>query len=282
MAGSQSGVAAASRLYVPEPCTLIEARPVTATERWLRLRRANGRPLGHTPGQFVQVSLFGVGEAPFSVVSAGAGRDDFELCVRRLGRLTSALHRLEPGQTVGVRGPYGRGFRTAAMEGRDVLFVAGGLGMAPLRALVEHCLAARERFGRLVLLYGARTPADLLFTDDLERWPARGLEVRLTVDRPDASWAGAVGLITALLDPLEVDPARTVAAVCGPPVMYRFVLERLAAKGLPPESVQVSLERQMRCGVGKCGHCAMGDLLVCTDGPVFTWAELRAEREALA
>jgi len=271
------------RLYVPEPAVVVASSEPTAAERVLRLRRADGRPLDHGPGQFVQVGLFGVGEAPISIASAQAeGDPSFDLCVRRLGRVTGALHRLQPGDAVGIRGPYGRGFRTGTMEGRHVLFIAGGIGIAPLRSLVEHCLSAPERFERLTLLYGARTPADLLFTEDLDAWPRQGLDVRLTVDEGDGAWTGHVGLITTLLEPLEVDPARTTAAICGPPVMYRFVVDALLRKGIPPADIQVSLERRMRCGVGKCGHCAIGDLYACTDGPVFTWETIRNVRGALA
>jgi len=275
--------AEARTLYIPEPAVVLATEEPTATVRLLTLRRADDRPLGHAPGQFVQVSLFGVGEAPISVASAQAEGDaTFNLCVRRLGRVTTAIHRLRPGERVGIRGPYGRGFRTEQMEGKHVVFIAGGIGVAPLRSLVQHCLAASDRFAGLTLLYGARTPADLLFTGDLDAWPRRGLDVRLTVDRGDGGWTGHVGLITTLLEPLEMDPARTVAAVCGPPVMYRFVIDVLRRKGVPPDRIQVSLERRMRCGVGKCGHCAIGDLYACTDGPVFTYDAIRDLPGALA
>jgi len=263
-------------LYVPRPAAVELAEQISATERLLTLRPLDDRPLGHSPGQFVQVNLFGVGEAPISVCSAQDGdKPEFQLCVRGIGRLTRALHGLKPGEEVGIRGPYGRGFRTEAMSGQDVLFIAGGIGLAPLRSLVQHCLASAERFGRLTLLYGARSPAELLFEADRKSWAERGLDVRLTVDRAVGDWKGHVGVITTLLEPFELHPEHTVAAVCGPPVMYRFVIRVLEAKRLTDERIQLSLERQMRCGVGKCGHCVIGDYYCCIDGPVFTYDQIR-------
>lgn len=270
------------QLYVPVPAEVEASRELTVTERLLKLRRADGRVLGHKPGQFVQVNLFGIGEAPISVSNAQKpGDPTFELCVRRIGRLTTAFHELKPGSTVGIRGPYGRGFQTEAMTGKDVLFVAGGIGMAPLRSLVQHCAGATEDFGRLTLLYGSGQPSEILFTEELAAWPKQGIDVRLTIDREHPDWDGHVGLITTLLEPLELDGERTVAAVCGPPIMYRFVLSILREKGVPDHQVQLSLERRMRCGVGKCGHCAIGDYCCCTDGPVFTYDQIRDVQGAL-
>ena len=273
----------ATDLYVPAPATLLAGRDLTATERLLTLRREDSQPLGHAPGQFVQVSIFGMEEAPISICSAA--RDDdpsFQLCVRRIGQLTTALHALEVGGAIGIRGAFGRGFPVDEMAGQDVLFIAGGIGLAPMRSLIQHCLAHRGRFGRLALLYGAKQPAELLFSEDLQQWGRSGdIDVQLVVDAGDADWTGRVGLITELVKPVELDTAGTVAVVVGPPVMYRFVIEQLTGKDLPPERIILSLERHMRCGVGKCGHCMIEDLYCCQDGPVFKLSELAGVKGAI-
>ena len=260
-----------SDLFVPTPAAICAVQDITASERLFALRRLDGRPLGHQPGQFVQVSVFGLEEAPISVCSAARGDDPaFELCVRRIGRLTKALHALEVGQEIGIRGPFGHGFPVAELAGRDVLFIAGGIGLAPMRSLIQHCLARRRDFGRLSLLCGAKRPAELLFRQELQQWrEGEGLDVQLIVDSGDAQWTGRVGLITELIPPLPIDPQHTTAVVVGPPVMYRFVIERLRAKGVRPEDILLSFERHMRCGVGKCGHCMIGELYCCREGPVM-------------
>jgi NAD(P)H-flavin reductase len=263
-------------LFVPRTAILHAARMLTATERLLTLRLEDGRPLGHAPGQFVQVSIFGMAEAPISVCSAGAsGRAEFQLCVRRMGRLTSALHELEVGETVGIRGPLGRGFPLDALAGRDVVFIAGGIGLAPMRSLIQWSLAHRDRVGHLTLLHGAKRPAELLFGEEFPQWrKAKDFDLQLIVDEGDASWTGPVGLITELIAPLSLAVERTAAVVVGPPVMYRFAIEELEARHIPPSRIVLSLERHMRCGVGTCGHCMIGELYCCRDGPVFTLSDL--------
>lgn len=280
---SSQGALGERALYLPTPASIQSLQNLTATERLFRLRRDDGRPLGHQPGQFVEVSVLGVGEAPISVCSA-EGPDDpsFELCVRAIGSVTQALHALGPGSTVGIRGPLGHGFELESLAGQDVLFVAGGLGLPPLRSLIQHCLAHRDDFGRLTLLYGAKCAAELLFLDDLEEWgQASEFDVQVTVDVGEEGWSGHVGLITTLIPPLELEPWRTRVVVVGPPVMYRFVIKELNAKGLTDEHIWVSFERKMRCGVRKCGHCTIGDYYCCTDGPVFNYALIRDLSEAL-
>jgi len=262
-------------LFVPAPAVLCSTQTLTRTERLLTLRRTDGEALGNQPGQFVQVSIFGMEEAPISICSVDNGEAEFELCVRRARRLTGALHELSVGDEVGIRGPYGRSFPVDELAGEDLLFIAGGIGLAPMRSLIQHCLARRDRFGGLRLLYGAKTPDELLFRDELDLWAkAEAFDVQCIVDAGDESWRGEVGLITALLEPLDIRPDRTVAVIIGPPVMYRFVIELLLDKGMQPERVLLSLERHMRCGVGKCGHCMIGDLYCCRDGPVFRLSEL--------
>lgn len=270
-------------LYLPSRAVIDEVKPLTASESLFRIHMGDGSRLAQQPGQFVQVNLPGVGEAPISVCSADlACVPGFELCIRKIGSLTSKLHGLGAGDTIGVRGPLGHGFDLELLQGQDLLFVAGGIGLPPLRSLVQHCLAKRGEFGKLTLLYGAREPAELLFTDDLACWGAGPhLEVHITVDRGDENWGGNVGPVTTLITPLSIDLGKTVAAVVGPPIMYNFVIRELADKGIPPERIMLSLERKMRCGVGKCGHCTIADFYCCIDGPVFLYSQIKDIPEAI-
>jgi sulfhydrogenase subunit gamma (sulfur reductase) len=271
-------------IYLPQPARIVDVRQMTALEKLFTLELPNGLSLGHTPGQFVEVSVLGVGEAPISISSSPSrSNGTFELCVRRVGDLTSVLHRLQPGQIVGVRGPFGRGFPYERWRGKDILFVAGGLGLAPLRALIHQVLDERARYGRVILLYGAKHPSELLFTDELAAWAARDdMELHLTVDRPDETWTGNIGVITTLFPRVQVYARNTVAVVVGPPVMYRFVLIELLGKGLSESNIWLSLERRMKCGVGKCGHCQMNHIYVCQRGPAFPYAEIKGIAEALS
>jgi len=235
------------------------------------------------PGQFVEVSVPGFGEAPISVCSAPDERPAFELVVRRAGTLTTALHRLEDGARVGVRGPFGTHFPVdGAMRGRDLLFLCGGIGLVPVRSAVQYVLAHRADYGDVTILIGTRSPAERLFVDEVAAWSARD-DVRLleTVDRGDEAWTGRTGVITTLMPGLSMAPDRTTAIVCGPPVMYKFVLFELDKMAVPPENTYVSLERRMKCGVGKCGHCQVNGQYVCQDGPVFRFADLMSAREAI-
>jgi sulfhydrogenase subunit gamma (sulfur reductase) len=227
----------------------------------------------HRPGQFVELSVIGTGEAPISISSSPTRRGILELCVRRVGRMTDALFRLPTQALVGIRGPYGNGFPVEEMAGHDLLIVAGGLGMAPLRSLLWYAMDYRERFGTITLMYGARSPAEMLFRDELLSLAhVEGLDVRLTVDRdPTGTWPHHVGLLPALFSTVQLDPARTYAAVVGPPVVYTFVLRELLAQRFAQDRILMSLERRMKCGVGKCGHCSVGYKYTCLHGPVFTY-----------
>jgi NAD(P)H-flavin reductase len=271
------------QLFVPQFARVAAVRQLTALERLFTLELAPGRSLGHRPGQFVEVSVLGVGEAPVSISSSPSRSNGaFELCVRRAGDVTGALHRLQAGDRVGIRGPFGRGFPIEKFRGKDILFAPGGLGLAPLRSLINQVLDERALFGRVVILYGARTPSELLFKDELQQWAERSdVELRLTVDRGDEGWTGPVGVITTLFRDVSLYPRNTVAVTCGPPVMYRFVLMELLGKGLSEGSIYLSLERRMKCGVGKCGHCQINNIYACQSGPVFPYAEIKGLEEAL-
>jgi NAD(P)H-flavin reductase len=271
-------------LYVPEPCEILAVSDLTPDEKLFRLLLTDGTPLGHLPGQFVQVSLPGWGEAPISVASSPTREGYFELGVRRVGSLTDALHRLGAGDSIGIRGPFGRPFDPGRLAGQDLLLISGGCGLAPMRSLIQYCEDRPHDFGSITILYGAKNPASVMFKDDLDAWEASArFACSRTVDRIEGGncYRGAEGLITALIPPLAVDPATTVAVMVGPPVMYRAVLVELKKKGLSPDRIVVSLERQMRCGVGKCGHCTIEHLYCCQDGPVFWLDEIEHLRGAL-
>ena len=225
------------------------------------------------PGQFTMLYAFGVGEVPISV--SGCPRREGALLhtIRAVGATTRALCRLEPGGIVGVRGPFGAGWGSSRAHHSDVLIVGGGIGIAPLRPVVRDVLAERDTFGRVAVLLGARTPADLLYAAEIEEWQSRAdAHVAVTVDAAPRGWSGHVGLITALLDPLPVTLSQTTAFLCGPEVMIRVVARDLVDAGADAERIFVSLERNMHCAIRQCGHCQLGPLFICADGPVVTWA----------
>ncbi|MGC8780301.1 MAG: FAD/NAD(P)-binding protein [Anaerolineae bacterium] len=270
-------------IYVPSPAKIVKIEPMTALEKLFTIELPAGQSLGHEPGQFVEVSLFGIGEAPISITSSPSRSNGrFELCVRKVGDVTTALHNLPVGATIGVRGPFGHGFQMDQMRGKDILFAAGGLGLAPARSLINQVLDERGSFGRVIILYGAKNPSELLFRDELAAWAARkDVEFHLTVDRPDSTWTGNVGVITTLFKFVTVSPRNTVAVTVGPPIMYRFVLMELLSKGIPENQIWMSLERRMKCGVGKCGHCQINNLYCCQQGPAFTYAQVKGIEEAI-
>lgn len=270
-------------IYVPSAAKIAKVEQLTALEKLFQIELPTGQSLGHDPGQFVEVSLFGVGEAPISISSSPSrSNGHFELCVRKVGDVTAALHNLKAGATIGVRGPFGHGFPVDQMRGKDILFAAGGLGLAPARSLINQVLDERGSFGRVMILYGARNPSELLFRDELEQWANRkDIEFHVTVDRPDSTWVGNAGVITTLFKFVTVSPRNTVAVTVGPPIMYRFVLMELLSKGIPEGQIWMSLERRMKCGVGKCGHCQINNLYCCQQGPAFTYSQVKGVEEAI-
>ncbi len=272
-------------IYRPIMARLVKVEPMTELEKLFTLELPEGVHLGNEPGQFVEVSLFGVGEAPISISSSPSrSNGTFELCVRRVGDVTNAMHNLKPGALLGIRGPFGQPFPLDKMKGKDVLFAAGGLGLAPLRSLINQVLDERGFFERVIILYGTKHPSEILFKDEIAEWAARDdVEFHLTVDRADGveDWQGNVGVITTLFPKITINPRNTVAATCGPPIMYRFVLMEMLGKGIPETQIYLSLERRMKCGVGKCGHCQIGHLYCCQDGPVFRYADIKGLEEAL-
>ena len=231
------------------------------------------RSFRHQPGQFVMLSIPGTGEMPISISSSPTRPEVLELCVRRVGRVTNALYRMRTNDVVGVRGPYGNGYPMQEIAGNDLLLAAGGLGMAPLRSLLWYALDHRDQFNNLTLMYGSKRPEDMLFREELVALVDRAdINCLLTVDAdPSGTWKNHVGLLPTLFDYAKIDPVRTYAAVCGPPVVYKFILQRLLNLGFPKNRILMSLERRMKCGVGKCGHCSIGYKYTCVHGPIFTY-----------
>jgi NAD(P)H-flavin reductase len=267
--------------YTPELAKLNKVEKLTAQETFFEVELLERKSLGHKPGQFVAVSVLGVGEAPISISSPPTpAKPTFQLVVRAAGNVTSALAAKKSGDKIGIRGPFGNGFDITEISGKDILFVAGGLGLVPLRSLIWSVLERREDFGKIFILYGAKRPAELLFKDELKQWEERkDLEFHLTVDLGDEAWTGNIGVITTLFPFVKLDPRKTAAAVIGPPVMFRFVLRQM--QKIPEDQIYLSLERRMKCGLGKCGHCQINQIYVCQDGPVFKLSELRKLPEAI-
>jgi sulfite reductase subunit B len=269
--------------YEPSLAEVINVENLTKEEMLLELRMLDGRALGHQPGQFVQLSLLGVGEAPISVCSSPTRPSFFELCVRSAGDVTEELHEVSMGDYLGIRGPYGKGFPLDKMQGRDVLIIAGGIGIAPLRSLIEYVFDLRREFGRFIIIYGEKNPESILFKKDVLSWQEHPeVELFLTVDRPDRSWKGRTGTLLLSLREVRIQSRNSlVVASVGPPAMYRFVAVELFKKGIREEQIFFSLERRFKCGMGKCGHCQLNDYYVCLDGPVFNYSALRGRPEAV-
>jgi NAD(P)H-flavin reductase len=265
--------------YRPQLAEIVAVEPLTEREKLFRLRLP--QPLAFAPGAFMQVSVFGLGEAPFTIASAPDGGAEVELVVRAAGNLTRALHRLRPGDAVGIRGPFGSGFPLEEFLGRDLLLVAGGLGLVTLRSLLLAILGRRRAFGRVTLLYGARDPR-FLFRRELLGWHAGGeLDCRFAVREADEGWTGVRGDVGQLLRDLDLAPHRTAAAVSGPAGMYRFINPLLLRLGIAEERIYLNLERHMKCGLGKCGKCRINDIAVCECGPIFPYSRVRHLREAI-
>ncbi len=281
-AGSSPAVRA-DFTYLPEPARILSIQRGTM-DAVIGLELGDRRPLGHMPGQFVQISRFGYGEIPISVCSSPTRSPSrFELCVRPVGNVSNALYGASEGGWVGIRGPFGRGFPVRTMKRRDVLVVAGGIGLAPLRSLIQYLMDNRKDYGRVVVVYGAREPSLILFREEVAAWEKDpGLECYLTVDEAPAAWTGRTGVVTRpIKEEIDLDPRSVTAAVVGPPVMFRFVAAELLAKGVRKRRIYVSLERRFECGIGKCGHCQLNGVYVCQDGPVFRYSDLEGLTEAV-
>lgn len=265
--------------WLPRLAKIINIRNETPDTKTFTLRIIDNNGFNFEPGQFIELMVFGYGEAPFSITSDPMENDYFEITVRKMGTVTSALFGKTINSIVGIRGPFGRGWPLNKVYNKNILIVAGGLGLAPLRGLIYQIIRNREKFGRVVLFYGARCPADRLYQDEFPLWMKK-IEVYQTVDRADIDWVscrlGFEGVVTILFDKVHVDPDNTVVFSCGPPIMMYFVTKRLLDLNFDKKSIYLSLERLMRCGMGICGHCSLGGIYVCKDGPVFRLDEVES------
>lgn len=271
--------------YLPWSARITSITKLTEKEKLFEFRLIDDEvrnAFDFDAGQFVELSIFGVGEAPISISSAPSKQGFIELCVRESGDVTGALHKMRCGDIVGLRGPFGRGFPFSEMKGHDILLVAGGLGIAPLKSLINHIHDERHDFGKVIILYGSRNPDEVLFRTQFDMWKHRNdFELIMTVDQPDETWDGEIGLVTRLFDQIEINPSLTYAAICGPPVMYKYVIDKMRQKAMDVDRIYVSFERRMKCGIGKCGHCGVGHQYACVDGPVFNYWEAMNLQEAI-
>jgi NAD(P)H-flavin reductase len=262
---------------LPSPFSVQRVRQETHDTFTLELKPANGNgQFSFKPGQFNMIYVFGIGEVPISISGDPNTVKTLIHTIRAVGAVTKAMRLLKPGQILGIRGPYGSPWPVEKAVGSDVVIIAGGIGLAPLRPAMYRLIAERQKYGRVVLLYGARTPEEILFGRELEQWRAHlDLEVYVTVDRAMGGWRGNVGFVTTLVSKAPFDPLNSVAMVCGPEVMMRFAVMELQKRGVKADKIYISMERNMKCAVGFCGHCQFGPLVVCKDGPVFSYDRVK-------
>ena len=261
---------------IPYLARLVRIEDIAPEIKLMEVEMIEGQqlnPLDFKPGQFAFISAFGVGEAPFGIAALPSSRK-LEFAVQRLGTVTTELHELAEGDVIGIRGPLGNHFPLDEFVGKDIVVCGGGIGGAPLRPVIEYILQRREDYGKLTILWAARSPDLLLFREDYDTWQnSPDTELHLTVDQGDEEWDGNVGLITELLKKIAPESDNAIAITCGPPVMIFYADKVLEELGFQPEHRYVTLEARMHCGIGKCGRCNLGDILVCVDGPVFSMAE---------
>jgi len=261
---------------LPQAVTIMDITSETPDINTLRVVGSDGLPFDFLPGQCAMLSVPPVGEAIFSITSSPTCRECLEFSIKNVGKVSNYLHSLEPGQKIGIRGPYGNGFPVEAMKRKDLLFIGGGIGLAPLRSLIGYCFDNRIEYGKIDIVYGARSPADLIRKSEVgETWAEQpNTDVHLTVDAEFPDWKGHVGFVPSYVTELAFKPDNKIAVTCGPPIMIKFVLKALEELNFTPEQIITTLEMRMKCGVGKCGRCNLGPVYVCKDGPVFTLAEL--------
>lgn len=263
--------------YQPVESKIIEIIDETPTIKTFVIQP---RPFDFEAGQFIELTVFGVGEAPFTPSSSPYDKDKLEVTVMKVGRVTSALFELNKGDAVGLRGPYGKPYPLEKFRGKEIFIVGGGVGFAPLRSLFLALLHRVEEYKKIYIRYGARTPQDLVYKRYIDEWNAREkVDILLTVDVGDDSWKGRVGVVTVILDEIPVDVKNSPAVVCGPPIMMKFVTQKLLEAGFPGPNLYLSMESNMSCGLGMCNHCRIGELYVCKDGPVLTWDQIKHVEE---
>ncbi len=269
-------------IYLPHLVEIVDVKQETPDIKTFKLKfkdQAVEDSFDYKPGQFVEFSIFGEGEAPFCISNSPTRKSGIECSVKRMGKITQALHELDTGDTVGIRGPYGNGFPIEDLKNKNLLFVAGGIGLAPLRSLINYCLDNRNNFKSITIVNGARTSRDLVYKNEYQAWEkAKDTKLYLTVDCQEENWTCMVGVVPKILEQLKPTCKDSVAIVCGPPIMIKFTMPVLLKIGFCPEAIITTLEMKMKCGLGKCGRCNIGNLYVCKDGPVFAYAQLEALR----
>jgi sulfhydrogenase subunit gamma (sulfur reductase) len=271
---------AKNNVFLPRECEILRADQITESEKHFTLKLKDGSRFEYAPGQILELSVPGYGEIPIGLASSPTRVDTFDVVVRKVGRVSTAVNQRTVGESLWIRGPLGNGFDLDKLRGHKVLVVAGGIGLCPTRSLIQYILDRREEFKGFQLFFGARSPKEQLFLEDLAAWrSSEKVEYHETVDRADESWKGNVGVITTLFGKSQVT-RDTRVIICGPPIMYKFVIMQLDAIGIPHENIFVDLERRMKCGVGKCGHCQINDKYVCYDGPVFSYDQVEGLEEA--
>ncbi|OWK27411.1 MAG: hypothetical protein US76_04240 [Parcubacteria group bacterium GW2011_GWA2_38_13b] len=261
----------------PEPAKILKILSLGEYEKLFRLELKSEKKLGHKPLQFVKVSIPLIGEAPISVCNWQ--EEFFEIAVRKVGDVTNKIHTMETGETIGITGPLGNGFPIDEMRGKDLLVIAGGIGLFPARSLIHYSLANHDNFGRIIILFGTKSFDERYFPEELLNWQYRGdLELHQALDKGDARWGGHIGLITTLIPPVQINAENTCAVIVGPPIMYRFVIPELRKKNIPDTQILMSFERRMECGAGKCGRCQINGpkttWYTCKDGPVISYADV--------
>jgi sulfhydrogenase subunit gamma (sulfur reductase) len=273
--------------FVPQPARIVRTYYLTEDVKFFQVRIVDvekALSLEYRPGQFAMISVLGAGEAPFCLSSTPSRPGLLEFCIRKAGAVTNALFRMKENDLIGFRGPYGNGFPIERMYNKDIIITVGGLGVAPLRSVLLFSLDNRDQFRRVAVLHGAKRPAEMIFREEFLALKEReDLECHLAVDDDDTgTWTEKIGVVTTLFPLLEeIDPANTFGLVCGPPVMYKFVIKELVNLNIPKDQILMTLERRMRCGVGKCGHCAIDYIYTCLDGPVFTYWDVIHVRELI-
>ena len=267
-------------IYLPHPAIIKEIIQETKDVKTLTLTFEDEglqKNFAYLPGQFVEFSIGGVGEAPFCLASSPTRAGYIQCTTKKAGKVTQAIHDLEVGDRVGIRGPYGNSFLLEGLKGKNLVLVGGGIGLAPLRSLIQYVLDQKEDYGKIVIIYGAKTTEDLVYKKELEEWgKSPGVELVLTVDPggEDKEWKGEIGLVPSILEKVNPSPDKRMLITCGPPIMIKFVLFTAAKMGYQPKQIVTTLERKMKCGLGKCGRCNIGSTYICQDGPVFTYKQL--------
>ena len=269
-------------IYLPQLATVAATESMNVTEKYLRLTMDDGQ-FSYTPGQFVEVSIAGIGEAPLTISSSPTQKDGFEIVVRKIGNVTNAIHALNQGDKIGIRGPLGDGqYPAEEAKGRNVVFICGGIGLVPQRSFINYVLDNRDDYGEVTILQGTKCYEQRLFPSEVAEWEKRDdVHMLETIDEPHDCWKGNVGVVTKLIPQVKSDLKSAMVLVCGPPVMYKFVLMALEEYDVPHGNIFLNLERKMKCGVGKCGHCQINDAYCCMDGPVFRYSDLATMPEAI-